>query len=185
MAAVLEIDESNGSPEVVTHNIAQSNYGAVDAVNLNASANPIIPGANSFEKWQKWHVTAMGGAVSVRAFRFFATSPASNTTHHFNGSTVQATYDSANHKQTVYAVPATNATRTPETVPTSAPATGNIGIAGSLTGELLATGSSDFLVSQIRTGSPATAGTTVTLSYRYDEIAIFLIGLFGVFTAMI
>ena len=72
MPAVVEIDESNGAVEVVTHGITNSNYGATDTVNLNTTVAPITAGPNSFEKAQRWHVTAMGGAVSVRAFRFYS-----------------------------------------------------------------------------------------------------------------
>jgi hypothetical protein len=171
MAATLEIDESNGATETVTHGIANSNYGAVDTPNLNAVANALTPGNNSFEKWQRWHVTAMGGSVEVRNLKFFATAPGANATHQFNGHTSQATYDSANHKQTVFAQPATTATRTPEAVPTSAPGSANVGIGGSLTGVLSAAGSSDYVLSQIRTTGAATAGATLTLTYRYDEVA--------------
>lgn len=171
MAATVEIDESNGGTETITHNITNSNYGSVDSVNLVAATNPITAGQNSFEKWQRWHVTAMGGSVSIRNLKFFSTAPSANTSHHFNGHTSEATYDSANHKQTVYAAPATTSTRTPEAVVTSAPGTANMGIAGDLTGELTATGFSDYLLSQIRTTGSAVAGTTLTNTYRYDEIA--------------
>ena len=78
---IVEIDESNGAVEVVTHGIIKSNYGATDTVNLDAAAAPIHAGANSYEKAHRWHVTAMGGAVSVRAFRFYATPPAANAAH--------------------------------------------------------------------------------------------------------
>lgn len=175
MAATVEIDESNSAVEVVTHAIAKSDYGTVDTVNLDPTANAITPGNNAFEKWQRWHITAMGGAAEVRAFRFFATAPAANTTHQFNGSTVQATYDSVNHKQTAYAQPATSSTRTPETVLTTAPATGNIGVSGSLTTPLTAAGFTDYLLSQIRTTASAVAGVSLINTYRYEEVAIFLL----------
>jgi hypothetical protein len=71
----------------------------------------------------------------------------------------------------VYADPVTTATRTPEAVPTAAPGSPNIGIAGDLTGELTAAGKSDFLLSQIRTNGSAVAGTTLTSTYRYSEVA--------------
>jgi len=171
VAAVVELDESNGSSETVTHAVANSNYGSVDAAALNATNNPIIPGENSFEKWQRWHVTGLGGSVSVRTLRYFATVPPTNITHFFNGHTTQGTYDGANHKQTVYAQPAVTATRTPEAVPTTAPATANIGIAGSLTGELTAAGSSDYCLSQIRTAGGAVAGGSITTTFRYEEVA--------------
>jgi hypothetical protein len=109
--------------------------------------------------------------VSVKNLRFFATAPAANATHGFNGHTVQANYDAANHKQTAYGVAATTSTRTPEVVPTVAPGSANIGIGGSLTGSLTAAGTSDFVVSQIQLSPSAVAGTTMTLTFRHDEIA--------------
>jgi hypothetical protein len=171
MAASVEVDEGNGAVEATTHGVTNSNYGTSDTPNLNATANPITPASNSYEKWHRWHVTAMGGAVSVRAFRFYSSAPAASVVHGFNGSTVQGTYDGANHKQTAYAQPATSATRTPETVPTSPPATGNIGFGGSLTGEITAVNRTDYLLTQIRPAGGATAGTVQTNAYRYDEIA--------------
>lgn len=172
MPATVEIDESNGATETLTHAITQSNYGAVDAANLNATTNPLIPGDNAFEKWQRLHITAMGGSAVVRNLRYFGTAPAANTTHNFNGHTVQGTYDGANHKQTAYAQAAVTATRTPETVPVVAPATANIGFAGSLLGEISAAPAfSDYIVSQVRTTASATAGTTLTITFRYDEVA--------------
>jgi hypothetical protein len=172
MAATVEIDESNGATETITHAIANSNYGSVDAVTLNATNNPIVPGDNAFEKWQRVHVTAMGGSAVLRNLRYFATAPASNTTHNFNGSTTQTTYDGANHKQLAYAQPTVTPTRTPEIVPVVAPTTANIGVAGSLTGEITtAPQFFDYIVSQVRTNVSATAGTTLTVTFRYDEIA--------------
>lgn len=171
MASVVEVDESNSAVEVVTHGIADSDLGSIDAANLDPTVNALTPGNNSMEKWQRWHVTAMGGAAEVKDLKFFATAPGLNATHHFNGSTVQATYDSVNHKQTAYSQPATSATRTPEGVPTAATASANIGIAGSLTGVLTAVGQSDYLIHQIRTVSAATSGVEMTLTYRYTETA--------------
>lgn len=172
MAATVEIDESNGAAETITHAIANSNYGSTDAVALNPVNFPIIPGDNAFEKWQRLHVSGMGGSAVVRNVRYFATAPATNTTHQFNGHTSQATYDSANHKQTAYAQPAITPTRTPETVPVTAPATANIGVAGSLIGEITAAPAfTDYIVSQVRTTASAAAGTTLTITFRYDEVA--------------
>ena len=170
MAATVEIDERNGtSPGTLSHNIANTNYGTTDAVTLDPIAFPITPGGNSFQKWQQWHVTAMGGSVAVKNLKYFATAPAVNTTHKFNGNTVQGSYDTT--KKTVYETPDQTDGDAPNSVPTAAPGTANIGIAGSLTGQLIAAGSSDFVVSIITTTVSATAGTTLTVTFRYDEIA--------------
>jgi hypothetical protein len=168
--AIVEIDESNGAVEVLTHGMVTAHYGSTDTVNLSPAAAPLTPGQNSYEKAHRWHVTAMGGAVSVRAFRFYGTAPAANATHYFNGALDQATYDSANHKITAYAVVATTPTRTPEVVPQAAPASANIGVSGILAGELTAPGQSDYLYSQIRTTASAISGTVMTNTYRYEEV---------------
>lgn len=170
MAALVEIDESNGATEVRTHGIVTAHYGSSDTVNLSPVAVPLTAGTNSYEKAHRWHVTAMGGAVSVRAFRFYATAPAANAQHYFNGTTDQGLYDSPNHKITAYAAPNTLATRTPEVVPQSPPATPNIGVAGILLGELTAAGQTDYLYSQVRTTVSAVSGATMTNSYRYEEV---------------
>jgi hypothetical protein len=170
MAATVEIDETNGAPAgTLSHGIANTNYGTTDAVTLDPVAFPITPGGNSFQKWQQWHVTAMGGSVSVRNLKYFATAPATNSSHLFNGHITQGTYDTT--KKTAYEQPDQLAGETPNAVPTSAPASANIGIGGSLTGALTAVGSSDFVVSIITTTGAAVAGTTLTVTYRYDEVA--------------
>jgi hypothetical protein len=172
MAATIEIDESNGVTETVTHGISNTNYGSVDSPGLDAQANPIDTGTNSFEKWQRWHVVLLGGSSAIQGFKFYTTTaPAPATTHNFNGSTLQATYNAANHKQTVFAQPATTATRTPESVTTSPPVSANIGIGGSLTGSITVDNQqSDYLLSQVRVGASATSGAIMTAVYGYDEV---------------
>jgi hypothetical protein len=92
-------------------------------------------------------------------------------TLHYNGHTIEATYDGANHKQTVFATPATTATRTPEALPTAEPGSANLGIGGNLTGTLAAPGRSDYLLTQVRTTVDVAAGDTVTVSFGYEVIA--------------
>lgn len=170
MAATVEIDELNGtSPGTRTHNISNTNYGEVDQVNLDPVANPITPGNNSFQKWQQFHVTALGGSVSIQNLKYFATTPAANTTHQFNGNTVQGSYDAT--KKTVFETPDQSSLDAPNSVPTAAPGSANIGIGGSLTGSLTSPGFSDFVVSIITTIVAAVAGTSLTVTFRFDEIA--------------
>jgi hypothetical protein len=56
-------------------------------------------------------------------------------------------------------------------MPTSEPSGANLGIGGSLSGQLTATGNSDYLVHQIQTDSGDVAGSTSTMNYQYDETA--------------
>lgn len=171
MAALVEIDESNGAVETITDGITVAYYGSVDAANLDPTlvANSIAVSANSYEKWWRWHCTDLNGASALVNLRVWAEgSPATGGAHTFNGSTVQATYDPI--KQTTYSQPLTTATRATQTMPTSDPGLPNIGIGGSLTGSLGA-GRSDYLVSQIQLSGAAVTGTTYRLVLAYDELA--------------
>lgn len=173
MAVTLEIDESNdASGEVVEHDIPEIFAGSDDAFDLVPGDFPITPGQNSYEKWLRYHFTDLGGASAVGNLRVWGEAPSdAEVTLHYNGSTVEGTYDGANHKQTTFSAPATTSTRTPEALPTSQPAGPNLGITGDLTDTLAAPGSSDYLLLQVRTTASATAGDTVVISFGYEVTA--------------
>lgn len=167
MAATVEIDEANGAGETLTHNITNSNMGSTDAAAPDPVANPIVPGANSYEKWQKVHVTAMGGSSRIDNLKVWRTTAlGANATHLTNAR--ESSYGGAQSYATPTASASTPAT---QTMPTTEPTGANLGIGGSLTGGLTATGSSDYLVHQIQTTGSATAGATCTMHYQYDETA--------------
>lgn len=167
MAATVVINEYNGGAATETANITNTNMGSTDAANLDPVANPIVPGQNSFEKWQKFDVTAMGGSSAVKNLKVWRTgSLGANATHLTNARTTS--YGGAASYTTPTASASTPAT---QTMPTSEPASANLGIGGSLTGSLTGTGESDYLVHQIQTTGSATAGSTSTMNYQYDEVA--------------
>lgn len=169
MAATVEIDESNGAGETLTHNITNTNMGATDAVNLDPVANPLTPGNRTYIKYQKIHVTAMGGSSKIDNLKIWRTgSLGTGGTHTHVTNARTASYGGA----LAYATPTASAvTGVDQTMPTSAPSSSNLGISGSLSGSLTATGSSDYLGHQITTDSSATAGSTTTMNYQYDETA--------------
>jgi hypothetical protein len=171
MAATVEIDETNTAGATVTHGITNTNMGSTDAANLDPVAYPITAGGYSYEKWQTFHVTAMGGSSAIRNLKVWRTgSMGGSDTHETNAHATQGTYDT--QKKTVFATPvATNSAICVNAMPTAATGTANLGIGGSLTGQLTATGSSDYLVHQIAVNAASTAGTTTTMNYQYDEIA--------------
>jgi len=167
MAATVEIDEANGAGETLTHNITNSNMGSVDSVNLVAASNPITPGENSYEKWQKVHVTAMGGSSVIDNLKIWRTTALGGSATHVTNARI-ATYGGAE----TYAQPiATASTVADQAMPTSEPASANLGIGGSLSGTLTGTGSSDYLVHQIQTDAGDVAGASTTMHYQYDETA--------------
>src|SRR4029450_14101503 len=128
MAAVLEIDESNGGTETVTDGIPAIVAGSIDSAVLVPATSPILAGTNSYEKWLRIHLTALGGAAAIDTFKVWAAPPPADTSLYFNGATVQATYDAS--KQTTYAAPATTTTRTPTVLPITEPGPANLEIGG-------------------------------------------------------
>lgn len=172
-AATVEIDESNGAGETVTHNITNSNMGSTDAVNLDPVAYPITPGNNSFEKWQRIHVTDIGTSSKIDNLKVWRTTAlGANATHKTNAR--EADYDGAQVFDTSNGPLATDRSATygyTQTMPTAAPTGANLGIGGALDGALTAAGYSDYLVHQIQTTASAIAGATMTMNYQYDETA--------------
>ena len=168
-AATVEIDESNGAGETVTHNITNSNMGATDAVNLDPVANPIAPNTRTYVKYQKIHVTNIGTSSKIdnlQVWRTGALGVGGTHSHLCNCKT------SAYVGALTYATPVRTAvTNVDQAMPTAAPGSANLGIGGALAGSLTAAGYSDYLGHQITTDASATAGSTSTMNYQYDETA--------------
>ena len=166
MPATIEINEYNTVSETKSANITNSNMGNTDASDLDPVAYPVTPGNNTYEKYQTLEVTAMGGSSKIDKIKVWRTGA-------LGGSAVHLT----NARETSYveksfATPvATDSTQATQTMPTSEPTGANLGIGGSLTGELTAVGETDLLVHQIQTDAGDTAGSTSTMNYQYDETA--------------
>lgn len=151
----------------MTNNVANVNHGSTDAAALDPIAFPILPGANSFEKWLRLHVTAMGGSAKIDNLKIWRTGAlGANATHKTNAR--ESAYGGADAYATPVAAASSVAT---QTMPSATPTGANLGIGGSLTGSLTAAGYSDYLVSQVQTTGAATAGSTTTQNFQYDETA--------------
>lgn len=167
MAATVEIDESNGAGETVTHDITDSDMGSTDAANMDPVANPIVAGNRSYAKYQRFHLTALGGSSKINNLKVWRTGAlGGSATHVTNART--SSYGGA----ATYATPvATAISGVDQTMPTSEPGSANLGIGGSLSGERTTTGHSDYLIHQIVTNGADTAGASTTMNYQYDETA--------------
>ena len=167
MAATIVINEYNTAGETKEANITNSNMGSDDSPNLVAATYPIAPSGYSYEKWQKLECTNLGGSTIIDNLQIWRTTALSGSdTHETNART--STYGGAESFVTPIA---TNSTIATETMPSADPAAANLGIAGSLTGQLTATGESDYLVHQLAIDSGTVAGASCTMNYQYDETA--------------
>lgn len=168
MAATVEIDEQNGAPAgSTTHNIGDTDMGTTDEANTDPVANPVAPDANTMEKWQKLDVTAMGGSSAIDNIQIWRTGSLGGSALHVTNARTSA-YGGA---ETYVQPTVSDSTIATQTMPSSDPAAANLGIGGSLSGQLTSTGQSDYLVHQIQVDAGDDAGSTSTMNYQYDETA--------------
>jgi len=167
MAATIVINEFNTAGETKTANITNSNMGSTDAVNLVAATYPIVPGENSYEKYQAIEVTAMGGSSVIDNLKVWRVTALGGSAAHLTNAR-ETSYGGAESFATPVATDSSIAT---EAMPTSEPSGANLGIGGSLAGSLTTTGTSDLLVHQIQTDAGDVVGASCTMHYQYDETA--------------
>lgn len=169
MAATVTISESNGAGQTVTNSITNSNFGSTDAVNITAASFPITPNTRSYAKYQRFRVSDLGGSTAVKTLKVWRTGSLSGSDTHVTNAR-ETSYAGA----ATYATPVNTAiTGADQTMPTTEPTGANLGIGGSLTGEITTASPtfSDYLVHQLVVHSATTAGASTTMNYKYSEVA--------------
>lgn len=167
MAATTEVCESNGAGETITHSISNANMGSVDSAALDPVVNFMTPGNRTYIKYQRLHCTNMNGSSRLDNLKVWRTGALGGSATHVTNARLTS-YAGA----LAYATPvATAVTTVDQTMPTSVPATSNLGVGGSLSGGITAAGYSDYLGHQIVTNGADIAGSTSTMNYQYDETA--------------
>jgi len=89
MAATVQINEYNTAGEVETANISDTDMGDTDAANLDPVAYPVTPGENTYEKWQKIEVTAMGGSSKIDNLKIWRTGALGGSAVHMTNTEEQ------------------------------------------------------------------------------------------------
>jgi len=166
MAATVQINEYNDVGEVKEANITNSNMGDVDDPNLDPVANPVIPGENTYEKYQTLEVTAMGGSSAIDNLKIWRTGALGGSAVHMTNARI-ADYAEKSYVQPIK----TDSTQADQAMPTSEPVSADLGIGGDLAGSLIAAGESDLLIHQIQTDAGDVAGSTSTMNFQYDEVS--------------
>ncbi len=168
MATECLIDEQNGTdPGSPTADITNTNYGSVDSPNLTVSGNEIVAGENSFEKWQKMSFTT-SDFNTVDNLKVWKNSGNYVTGEGIDTNLRESSYGGAE----TYATPTeTTSTVATQVMPVAEPSGANLGIGGSLGGQLVALGDSDYMVSQLQTTVSTPAGNVnqKQFTYQWDE----------------
>ena len=117
MTATVTIDESNGAGETQTVGITNTNMGSTDAANLDPVAYPVIPGANTYEKYQRFNVSNMGGSSKIDNLQVWRTGALGGAAVHLANLKTSAYVGAA-----AFATPvATASSKAIATVPTADP----------------------------------------------------------------
>jgi len=169
--ATVIITERNGAPAGSETTITNTNMVNVDAVNQTVSkTTAITAGGYSYEKWQRYKVTAFNDATDIGGFKAWASAALTGSDVHKTNARIAGFVNSA------YAQPiATASTLADQVMPISEPASANVGIGGSLTATLATGGGpnqySDYLIHQVAVNAATTVGKSITMNYQYDEYA--------------
>ena len=166
MAATVEICESNGAGETVTHNITNLNFGSTDSANLDVATYPITVGTHSYEKYIRIHVTAWGGSNKIDNIQIWKSGGA-----YLTGEGIKTNLTTSGYTSLSYATPS-QASYSGNVMPTASPGTANLGCQGSLSGYLSGSATySDYCKMQLQTtaATPPGNANTKTFSFQYDE----------------
>jgi len=137
------------------------NLGSTLYANLAPSTYPITAGTYSYEKWVRALFT--GSFTRIENLQFWKSAGA-----YVTGETIKWTGN-----YSTYAAPTTVVSTIATTAaPTADPGTANVGIGGSLSGSLVATGYSDYILLQASVTTAASAGAVnqKTFTLQYDEV---------------
>lgn len=172
MAAVVELCETNGAaPGTVTHDVANLNVGSTDAAELTPSAAKLTAEADghSFEKWFRMHVTSMGGSTILDNLKVWLSSLGGGWK---TGEGMSTNLRTAGYSAETYDDPVdTDSAVADQAMPEAEPGGPNLGIGGSLAGQITAPGYSDYAVIQLdlTAATPSGALNQKTLTLQWDE----------------
>lgn len=163
MAATFTWSQSNGAGETVTDLGSSGNLfnfkSSDDATAANYSSNPITAGESSYEVYLRAKFTGTFNTIdNLQFWQSTAFSPSTG---------LQVTFDGNNVS---YATPSETDNGN-SAVPSSDPGTANVSISGALTGQLSASGYSDYILLQLDTTTSAAPGDTslAVFTLQYDE----------------
>ena len=166
MVASAQLDEYNGAGETQTANVTNCNFGSVDSANLTPANDPITAGQNSFEKY--WKMAFSGTFNQVDNLKVWKSAGAYVTGESLVTNARESSYGGAES----YVQPTqSTSTKATQTFPVTEPSGANLGIGGSLSGNLSSSGSSDYLVVQLQTTGATPPGDVnqKTFTFQYDE----------------
>ena len=167
MAATVQINQYWGATAATKEaDVSRHDYLSADVAQSSdlRAANPVdVEGGTnySFEVYHTLEVTAMGGSTEVDTIRHYTVSQTPAT-----GVTLFTSAQTGTPSDETAATPSDDdSTKADQAFPIADPSAANI------SGDLVATGESGYVVSQMDVGATATAGFTQNTTWKYAETA--------------
>ena len=177
MPATVELDETNGV-RVRTHAVTNLNVGNVDAPNIVVSPRTALRPkkdgtAAAYVKYQQLHFTDIPAGVKIKNIKVWLATPETRAyeTLVANLNVSQDTYDTQKVLDGAAPVPSDARLVTGSALPSSQPALPNLGIGGSLIGELTADSLvpyTDFFVWQVQLTGNAPTGKLLQRQFMFS-----------------
>jgi len=170
--ATVRLNEYNTAAATETTGIVSLDFVSADEAEAVSSENgiQINPSATvySYEKWIKLEVTDMGTDSSVGNIKIWVSGNSPRGDDVIRTNAVIAGYSAATFATPINTV----STAATQTLPSSSPASANIGIGGSLSGtitDISVLSKSDYIVLQLAVNKNTRTGVLTTLRIEYDE----------------
>lgn len=167
MVATAVLDEYNTGGETRSQNVTNCNFGSDDSIQITPATFPITAGNNSFEKW--WKMDFTGAFTTIDNLKIWKNSGAYVTGETLDTNARESSYGGAE----TYTTPTeTTSIVATEVMPETEPGGANLGIGGSLAGNLGAPGDSDYLIVQLQTTGATPPGSVnqKSFTFQYDEV---------------
>lgn len=176
MAATVVVTETNGPQASAVETVDPStlNMGSVDDAELVPASYPIVAQADghAYEKWIRLYVSDMGGSSIVDNVKIWLSNLGGGWK---TGEGMSTNLRTSGYSAASYATGGpvdTDSAVADQVMPESEPAGANLGIAGSLTGQITsAPAYSDWAVLQldVTASTPAGAVNQKTITFQWDE----------------
>jgi hypothetical protein len=165
MTATFAIHESNGTQSTGTSVATNINFGSTDAANLVVATYPITAGDHSYEKYERCYFS--GAFNKIENLQIWKSAGVYKTSEAIYANMTTSGYSNASFAQPTSA----DSSKATIAMPTADPGAANMGLAGTLAGNITTTGYSDFWVLQTDTGGDTPPGDVnqKTFTIQYDE----------------
>lgn len=174
MGATVVLAEQNGAPGSPTEtlDIANVNFGSIAQAELDPDAYPIIAKADghSFEKWLRLYVSSLGDSSQLDNIKIWLSALGGGWK---TGEGMSTNCRESAYSAETYAAPIeTDSTVADQAMPETEPSGPNLGIGGSLSGQITSVPAyTDWGVFQLDVTelTPAGAVNQKTITFQWDE----------------